>query len=205
MRHIPFLFLFLILSLGSAQAQTRGAVVGLGGVTFGTETAAQFGGHVVGDVTDNVQVYGSLVRMQNVLPRYVQEDLDDASALLTALTGVRWDFSAKAPAVVGSGGVRLFAKTDQVRPYVLGGLGFAKVNGTIREIDFGDITDELIADGYLDRGDVEATKFLWEVGGGIEVPAGPLLVDVGYRFRKLTGVDEGFNISSLGFGLGVRF
>jgi opacity protein-like surface antigen len=193
--------------VAGAEAQTfgpRGYVGGLGGMTFGTETDVLFGGEFGGNVSDNLQIYGGFGRLQNILPKSVQDDLDDASQALTFLTGLRWEFSAKAPAWYGTGGAKFMIPTrSQARPYLLGGAGFARVNTKIKEVDFGDITNDLISEGYLDEGDVRATKLMVEFGGGVDIPVSIIHLDLGYRFRKPIGLDV--NISQLQFGFGVGF
>ena len=184
---------------------TRGYVEGIGGLTFGTESAAMFGGELGFDLSENVEVYGSVGRMQNIAPSYINEQLDVLDDVLTALTGQVWDFNVKAPSFFGVGGLKMRVPMDgTMRPYVLGGIGFGSIDVNISEIDLGDVTEVLIADGHLLREDIEATKMMFELGGGIEVPVGGLHLDLGYRFGKFLGV-EGANVSRAYAGVGFRF
>ena len=60
----------------------------LGGVTFGTETAAVVGGAVGASVTPALDVFGEIGYMQNVLPNDLQENIDDQAALLSIILRV---------------------------------------------------------------------------------------------------------------------
>ena len=84
-----------------------------------------------------------------------------------------------------------------VRPYGVTGIGVAfieeVVNFDFTGIDFGDVSDERL------------TKPLIELGGGVEIGRGLVVVDVGYRFRKLLDTEPPVNISSVTTGVGLRF
>lgn len=187
----------------AASAQDRGFVGGHFGVTFGTEAAPFVSGEVAGHVTRDLQIYGTVGRMNNVLPSSVQDDLDDVSQFLTLVTRVRWDFEASAPAFFGTAGVRYLVPTGTpARPYVLGGVGFANIGIKVEEVDLGDVTDDLVDDGYLD--DDNINKLALEFGGGLIVPVKSMYIDLGYRFMKLMDADD-VNISRAYGGIGVRF
>jgi hypothetical protein len=197
----------VILLLGTPHMVTaqdmRGLVGGRIGTTFGTEAAPFFAGEVAGNVARDLQIYGTVGRMNNVLPGSVQDELDDVSSLLTALTRVRWDFEATAPAFVGTGGVRyLIPIRAAARPYAMGGIGFGNIRLKVKEVDLGDVTDDLIDEGYLD--DDTITKLAFEFGGGAIVPFGRVYVDVGYRFMKFVDAED-VNISRVYAGFGVTF
>jgi hypothetical protein len=203
---ISSLVVFLVLlgtsDIASAQ-DLRGLVGGRIGATFGTEAAPFFAGEIAGNVTRDMQIYGAFGRLNNVLPSSVQDDLDDVSAALTALTRVRWDFEATAPAFVGTGGVRYLIPTGATaRPYAMGGLGFGNIRLKVKEVDLGDVTDDLMDEGYLD--DDTINKLAFECGGGVIVPFGRTYVDVGYRFMKFVDAEE-VNISRAYVGFGVTF
>jgi hypothetical protein len=194
---------------GFAQTQsgprTGGYVAGIGGMTFGTESDTLFGGEVGVETSRNITIYGTMGRMQNVAPNYVNNEIDVINADLTASTGEVWNFKAKAPTLFGIGGVKYRVPTNSsVRPYVLGGAGFGSINIKVTEPHFGDVTDALIAEGSFTQSDFKATKFLVEMGGGLEIPVGPMYVDTGYRFGKFVGVEDA-NVSRAYAGVGYRF
>src|SRR5262245_39551981 len=78
----------------SVSAQDRGHVAGVIGATFQSQTDGVFGGEVAANVRPNLQIYGGVNVMRNVLPQSVQSDLDDLGQQLTVATGAVWDFNA---------------------------------------------------------------------------------------------------------------
>jgi opacity protein-like surface antigen len=206
---IPAVLIALLFTATSAFAQSgafgpRAYVAGLGGLTFGTETDATFGGEFGRQVSETLQVYGHFTRMQDTLPREVNEELEAVSQALTTMTGEPWSFRAKAPAWLGVGGLRWSVPAaGRVRPYALGGAGFGHVRMKLSELSLGEVTSDVISTGVLDGDDRNATKPLVELGGGVQVPVGSLYFDAGYRFSKLLDAD-GFNISRAYAGIGAR-
>jgi hypothetical protein len=186
-----------------AQTVERGFVQGVGGVTFGVESAGTLGGEVGFNVHPNIQIYGGAGRMLNVMPKSLQRDLDDAADLLTIVTGQVWGFNGKVPATYFGGGAKFIVPTSSaVRPYFTAGAGLAQLKASIKEIDFGEITDDLINEGYIDEDDVKGTNFMFEFGGGIVFPLGGVLqLDTGYRFTKISEA----NVSRVSLGVGARF
>jgi opacity protein-like surface antigen len=198
-----FVVSLLTFAPAAVSAQDRGLIGGHFGVTFGTEAAPFFAGEVAGNIARDLQIYVTVGRMNNVLPSSVQDDLDDVSQLLSMITRVRWDFEASAPAFFGTAGVRYLVPTGSpARPYIQGGVGFANIGIKVEEVDLGDVTDELVDDGYLD--DDNINKLALEFGGGLIVPLKSMYIDVGYRFMKLMDADD-VNISRAYGGVGVRF
>jgi hypothetical protein len=167
-------------------------------VTFGTETAALAGVEVGGDVLPVMQVYGSFDWHQNVAPKWVQ-DLGD---VISVLAGA--DVKYKFPAYVGMGGVKVQVPGRVLRPYGLGGFGVGHVRGTV-DVEGDDVTDLLDELGYLNKDDVQFTKPLFEVGGGLGIAVGRGYIDASYRFRKFVDVGEPINMSGVYVGGGVSF
>jgi opacity protein-like surface antigen len=201
-------FAMLLFGAVSASAQSLGPrayVAAQSGLTFGTETDATFGGELGGHITKNLQVYGNVSRMQNTLPKYVNQSLEVLSAEMTAETGLPWSFRAKAPAWMGLAGVRYVIPTShKVQPYVLGGAGFARTKMTLTEIDLGDVTNDLVSSGFISNDDITMTKGVFELGGGMQFPVSAFYLDAGYRFSKMIDAED-FNTSRAYFGIGARF
>jgi opacity protein-like surface antigen len=194
----------LLLAGSHAEAQqSRGYVMGLGGITFGTETAGAFGGEAGGWVGRNLVVFGEAGHMVNVAPKELQDDLDEAEDALEFLTGADWGFESKVPSTYFGGGAKyLFPSQRAMNFYVAGSAGFARLKAEITEQDFGDIIDDLIDEGFIEEDDVEGTEFYFSVGGGLMGNiGGSALYDVGYRFIKISDV----NISRVMGGVGFRF
>ena len=191
-----------VLIAANANAQERGYVQGVGGLTFQSEVSGLFGGEFGVNVHPNIQIYGQAGRMLNILPKSVQDDLDDAGQALRILTGDRWEFDGKAPATYFGGGLKFLIPTNAaVRPYAVAGVGVASVKGSIKEIDLGEILDDLVDEGFVDEDDVRGTEFAVELGGGVVVPVGRAQVDLGYRFMRIGEA----NVSRVVGGLGIRF
>src|SRR5262245_47219219 len=173
---IPAAVAALLLTGSSAMAQSKTFnphmyAAAMGGFTFGTETDATFGGEVGGKVNNSIEIYGHFSRLQNTLPKYVNDQLSAVSTELTLETGVPFSFTAKAPAWLGMGGVRVSGPVNaKVRPYVLGGMGFGKARIKLTEVDLGDVTNDLVSSGFFTSGDLDVTKAAVEFGGGVQVP-----------------------------------
>ena len=112
-------------------------------------------------------------------------------------------------AYYGEGGVRLLGgRGSGLRPYGEATAGFARMH--LEFSGAGTKQDAIINAGllFLDR-----TERMVGLGAGLIVQAGPALVDLGYRYKKigggnpvqsvLTGGD--FGISQVRLGVGVRF
>jgi hypothetical protein len=93
----------------TASAQTpgseRGFVGGLGGITFGTVTSGAVGGQVGMRVGEGLFVIGEVGRMFDVLPREIQDDLDEFVDILEDQTGLPVEVDLRAPATYAFGGV----------------------------------------------------------------------------------------------------
>jgi hypothetical protein len=157
-----------------------------------------FGGRVSVEVAPAVQVFGEFGRLGNVMPPLVD----------IGLAFTRVDLTASA--FYGEGGVRLLAAPrSAVSPYVEGTLGVAHLNLGARGL--GTTTDALIR-AALNL--VDTRDPLFGVGGGILMRAGPLNVDLGYRFKRIVSNSTLSSVLSMGqelqshqvrFGVGVRF
>ena len=187
----------------SSHAQDKGYVQGVGGLTFQSEISGLFGGEVGVNITRDVQIYGQVGRMINILPKSIQDDLDDAAQSLTVLTGDRWQFDGKIPATYFGGGVKLLIPTGaRVRPFVTAGVGAATMKASIKEIDLGEILDDLIDEGFIDEGDVRGTEFAFEFGGGLSIPVGVRMqIEGGYRLMRISSI----NVSRFVGSVGIRF
>jgi opacity protein-like surface antigen len=177
---------------------SRSYVIGRGGFTFGTRVAPLVGAEFGGQVAPLLQVYGSFDWHRDVAPTYLR----DLAELISELTDV--DVDARLPAYVAMSGVKVTAPRGVVRPYGLGGFGFARVEGRI-EVEGDDVTGLLDELGAIDRDDLEFNKPLFEVGGGIAISKASLHVDVSYRFRKFLDTGEPVNVSGIYAGVGVGF
>src|SRR5215471_4175321 len=158
----------------SLKAPLKTEVQGFGGMTFGTTTfgsaaAPSFGGRVNVDLLPNLQAVGEFGRLADL-----QSSLFD----LLQFTSVGVHLNAW----YGEGGVRFIASSrSAVRPYGEATFGFARLNTTISGISGtpGAITDATLA--LLNR-----SEPVLGVGGGVEFQRGPVALDLGYRFKKIS-------------------
>lgn len=109
----------------------------------------------------------------------------------------------------GEAGVRFIASPQHaVRPYAEATAGFARLSTSLA--GFGGRTDTAIDTGLalLNR-----TEPLLGVGGGVLLQGGPLTLDLGYRYKKITatGIASALNagnayqVNQVRVGVGVRF
>jgi opacity protein-like surface antigen len=177
----------------SASAQERGVVQGVAGMTFGTETGAIFGGGFGVNVAPSVQITGEFGRMQNILPKWMQDEADEGARLVEDVVFIFFDervdvdVDARASAFYGMGGARFVAPTaGLVRPFVGGSVGFAHVTPSIGlALEGDDITQEAIDDGFLERFE-SLSKLMMAFDGGVSVRAGRAVsIDIGYRYTRI--------------------
>lgn len=127
------------------------------------------------------------------------------------------------PAWYGIGGVRaeMFA-TKRALPYVLGGIGAARLDPTTRfTFSSGilpdgsapsvgtDVTATLESMGSLSE-PASSTAFMFMLGGGAQIPlASRWAADVGYRYSRIAADDAlsatALNTNAITFGVGYRF
>lgn len=70
------------------------------------------------------------------------------------------------------------------------------------EVDFGDVTNDVLKEIGID--DDTVTKPDLEFGGGVEFPAGALLVDIGYRLRTRVRPGRPQTLRRVYVGVGAR-
>ena len=185
----------------AAWAQNRTAsAVGFGGMGLNSFSTSQldFGVNVGKELTPSVQVIGEVGRINDMLP--------SLSAGLLTLT----PYDVRVSSLYGEGGLRLLAAPDSaVNPYVEGTVGIARL--TPHVAGFGSAVDALTSTGLsLLRGTDPMVGF----GGGVLLRGGPVVADLGYRYKQVVGADSFAAILGAGqplrahqlrFGIGVRF
>lgn len=183
-----------------ADAQTRGGhIEGFGGTTFGTSAAAPtFGGAVAVPLGDNVQILGEAGRLTDI----------KASLLDTALDFTPIDIGMSA--WYAEGGIRFIgSRHSAIRPYLEATAGLARLRPSVGVDGLaGAITNTGLA--FLSQ-----TEPLVGAGGGVIVQSGLVVVDVGYRYKKILASDglasafslgnDGFDVNQVRIGVGVRF
>jgi len=190
----------VLLFTPEADAQARGGhIEGFGGTTFGTSASAPtYGGRIAVPLGDHVQLVGEGGRLTDIKASL----LDDA----LSFTSVDIDMSAW----YAEGGIRFTgSRHAALRPYVELTAGAARLNPTVG-VDgwLGALTNTGLT--FLSR-----TEPLIGGGAGVMIQGGPVVVDLGYRYKRIlagSGIatafslgDDGFDVNQFRVGLGVRF
>jgi len=190
----------LLLLPAASQAQSAGSIVGFGGLTMNqnTFTSPDFGGNVAFELTPGVELIGEAGRVANVVPT-------NADTIFSAVnSGIR------ASAFYADGGVRfVLSPHSRVSPYAEATAGMSRLDVTSTRLGplAGGLTSAAIA--FLDR-----TAPVAGAGGGLLVSAGPVVLDVGYRYKQffasepletVLGLGQGLRSHQARFGIGVRF
>jgi opacity protein-like surface antigen len=196
----------LLMSAGQASAQERGFIRGLGGVTVGTaETDAIYSGSVGVNIGPVVQIVGEVGRMQNVLSKDLQADLNDFADFISGQSGANVRIDVTVPALYATGGVRINAPSGKVRPFVEGSVGFARLTFNVKAAVAGiDISDEVKESAVGD--DDNETDLLISLGGGVSIPiASATAVEIGYRYGRVLVEDSGLNTNTAYGAISFKF
>jgi opacity protein-like surface antigen len=217
-RFAIILALTAVCGAGVAQAQTtaavdeQGYVEATGGPTFGHKANGSFGAEGGYWFTSTIGVFAEAGRMQNVATK----DFENDGQLIGALIGATVDARTRATYFDVGVTYRFPMSGRRLQPYVLVGVGAAKVTNDSRfSVGGTDVTDQL-----LDRFGVQLgtdlsggyTKVFVTAGGGVHVPFGSrLLGDISYRFGSIGKNNENgaeikaISTNRLQFGIGARF
>jgi hypothetical protein len=199
MRRVLGILFFVSAVPAAAFAQGNSSIVGFGGISLnGLEShSPSLGGTVTYSVIPDMQIVGEVGRLGNVLPTTA----DTLFSLARTGVGVS--------AFYGEGGVRLTAPTGGLAPYAEATAGFARLDltsdrlGTIGNVATG------LALGFVGR-----TTPLASVGVGVLARGGPLVLDLGYRYKQLfadtvlqsvLGLGQPLHAHEVRAGIGVRF
>jgi opacity protein-like surface antigen len=186
----------------AARAQAHTEIQGFGGMTVGTSTfgsaaAPTFGGRIAVGLTPNIEAIGEAGRLADIKSPLF--DLLDFTSV-----GVR------VSAWYGEGGVRFIASPrSAVRPYAEATAGFARLNAGVS--GFSGQTDAIVNTGL---NLINRAEPMLGVGGGVEVHGGPLSLDLGYRYKKISAgntiasalnAGRPYQVNQIRLGIGVRF
>jgi opacity protein-like surface antigen len=207
----------------SGGQDARGYLTGLGGFSKSvgsTSSDTLFEGGV--RIAPHVMVFGSIGRFGN-LQGDLQPTLDATSAALAANQGLTVIGSGSLPATYGLGGLRVEVPTrGRILPYVLGGIGVARLNpapqlsfssgimpdGSMPTVGT-DVTAALVAAGGFTTPPASSAAMV-TLGGGVQIPlAHHWAVDAGYRYAHIaadtTLSATPLNTNGMAFGFGYRF
>jgi opacity protein-like surface antigen len=193
-------FAAALLAPQAASAQGAASIGGFGGVTLSGLSAppASLGGGVTFDLAPGVQVTGEVGRIGSVLP--------PLSSDLFSLTGL----DIRASAFYGEAGVRLLAAPSaHVTPYGEASVGFSRLSVSSPQLGAAGNAATSIALGLAGR-----NAPLAGLGGGVLLRTGPVVVDLGYRYKQLfpndvlrvaLGFGQPLRTHQVRAGIGVRF
>jgi hypothetical protein len=199
MRRVLAIMGFVCTLPAAAFAQGSSSIVGFGGYSlngFGSHSPS-VGGTVTYRLIPELQIVGEVGRIGNVLPTMS----DTVFSLAETGIGVS--------AFYGEAGVRLVAPTGALAPYGEATAGFARLDITSARLG---VAGNLAAS--LALGLVGHTTPIASVGGGLLGRGGPLVVDVGYRYKQLfaddvlqaiLGFGQPLHAHEVRAGVGVRF
>ena len=203
-----------------AFAQTeRAYVTGIGGTATTSEvTSRDVFGEVGVRIAPHLSVFGDVGQFHNLQPSDVQPTVDTAVATLSTDQGLGVLGTGRVPAVFSQAGVRYEASPHgRVSPYVLGGIGIARLmptarftysSGTLPDGStpaLGDDVTSTVIDSGVFTTPPAATAAMFTLGGGIDIPlARRWAVDAGYRFSRVAA-DTPLNAQGVTFGVGYRF
>ena len=200
---------------GVAQAQSTTASEGRAYVeavaqsAFGNVTSQSFGGEAGVQVWRGLYVFVDAGDVRDAAPSVLGVNAQTIAGFLTqSLTSVT--FQVHQPVAFGVAGLKyVLPVTGRVEPYVLGGVGIARVTKDVTFTVAGtDVTATLAQYGVVLGSDLSGTetKAMFSVGGGVMWPAWRrLLVDVQYRFGRVSTSGESLGVNRVGLGIGVRF
>jgi len=219
MRYALILTIVGTLWTSSAFAQeTRGYVEGAGAFTnvSGTKSGGSTG-EIGFKVAKNLVIFGSVGNIRDAessaLMDTVNQTVTNLASQELAVTG-----TSKTPAWYSLAGARVqFPSHRPITPYVLGGIGFAKLNPSAHfTYDSGttlsgntanvgdDLTSDVVSNGLFTM-PTSSTGLMLRTGGGVQVPMGKhLLGDVGYSWSRISA-DTPLHAQNVSFGLGIRF
>jgi opacity protein-like surface antigen len=187
----------LLAAPGLAFAQNL-QVQGFGGVTVrGLGTAPTVGGNIAVPLGSHVQVIAEGGRMGDIMSPTLATLLDFAPVDLR----LRADY--------GEGGVRILGSShNAVRPYAEATAGYARLR---TDFSGAGLQPDAISNAALQF--LDTTRPMFGVGTGVMIQGGPVVVDLGYRFNKISAGNAvqsalaggDFRVHQFRFGLGFRF
>jgi hypothetical protein len=199
MWRVPAIMGFVCALPVAAFAQATSSVVGFGGYSLnGIEShSPSVGGTVTYHLIPELQIVGEVGRIGNVLPT-----LSDTVFSLT-------EAGIGASAFYGEGGVRLVAPSGALAPYGEATAGFARLDINSARLGVAGNVATTLALALVGR-----TTPIASVGGGLLARGGPLVLDIGYRYKQLfaddvlqaiLGFGQPLHAHELRAGIGVRF
>ena len=194
----------------TAGPDQRGYIAAAVGAVTGPPTNGSFSVEYGEDLSRHVQAYATLAYLENVMPQQLQDDLVTTAAGLAAQTATPWALRGRDRAIAFTAGAKYMFGGSRVRPYLGGGAGVINLRRSITEARLGEVATAIyndygVGDSDLSRAPDGLMRPLAEAVAGVSVPAGPTVIDVGYRYRRVLHLNNGLQVSQVSVGIGYRF
>jgi opacity protein-like surface antigen len=196
----------------AAPSPSKGYVEVVAQSALGNVTSQSFGAEFGVTVVPNIQVFVEAGMIHNIATADISASAQQiAGALSQVQTNV--GYTVKQPVTFGAAGVKyLVPATGSVQPYMIAGIGMAKVSQNVAFTVGGtDVTSSLSQPQYGSialGSDLTGsfTKPMFTLGGGVALSVWQqVVVDLQYRYGRILAEDGGINVSRAGIGLGIRF
>ena len=219
-----------LLAAAPLRAQESGSGVPSNGYVTGFGGFASSVGSTTGDIlieggvriAPHVMVFGNVGRFGN-LQADLQPTLNATTANLSANQGLNVIGGGNVSAWYGSAGLHVDVPTSsRFVPYVMGGVGIARLNPTA-QFTFSsgilpdgstpavgtDVTTAITSAGSFTP-PTASSELMLTLGGGVQVPLAPhWMVDAGYRYSRIAAdaalSASPLNTNGMTFGFGYRF
>jgi hypothetical protein len=186
-------------SFVTGHAITQGSPISTlaSAVSSGLDSRLNFGGRIAFAVAPGFEAVGEVGRIGNVLPPLI--------SAVDAFSPV----DVRASATYGESGMRLLGGHSAVTPYVEATGGFARLSLRVGGLNAS--VNDLLGLGLAVT---NRTSPMGGLGGGVVFHAGRLMMDAGYRYKKifnrslvtgLLGAGDSMTNHQVMFGAGVRF
>jgi opacity protein-like surface antigen len=205
----------------AAYAQEpRGYVEGSGALSrlTGSTTSAGLDGEVGVKVAPNVMLFGNIGNVRDIHWSTLETNVSNTVSALSANSGLTTIAQARVPTWYSLGGARIqFPNQTGFTPYVFGGIGFARMNPSVRFLyqdgttpsgnaaSVGDdVTADIVSNGLF-TAPAPTTSLMLRTGGGVQVPISKhLLGNIGYSVSRISA-DTPIHAQDFTFGLGIKF
>ena len=164
---------FAALSTAAAAQEPPGLFQGIGAVTSTADRNPSFGVALGGRLAGWMEMTGEFGRMQDVTPKDLRNLLQNVPGVPNGVAIIR------VPAYYGLLNVRLVPSSGVVRPFVTGGVGFARLDPQFSLAS----TVVTLPTVFTPE---KSTRPMAALGGGLRLGFGPhLTVDAGYRYSRI--------------------
>ena len=182
---------------GYAQIDAQSAVSTVSTQSYGVE-----GGLVV---QPGLFIFIEGGRIRDIAPEAFGERAQAVTDAVAALAGGA-TVSYKQPVtfVVGGPKLEMSVARGLMRPYVLAGFGIARSTRSVKLTTATGTQDQFVTLGSDLSGSVTNAMFTAGAGLGVRI-AGPLALDLQYRFGRIMASEDSSNVQRFGIGIGVEF